>query len=202
MSSSVAETVTIIEAALAPRHQRLSIATDALHEHLHTVVAGIAPFESRENFGRFAAAQYQFQREIEGLYQRPALQALLPELPARSRRSAAEADLADLGVALPQPDLQRTASISDAEAIGWIYVSEGSTLGAAMLFKKAQQLGLGESFGARHLAASPEGRARHWKQFVGALDALDLADESDAELLAGGVAAFRRFGEILQRPKA
>ena len=194
--------LTVAEPALAPRHERLSAATDALHEHLHTVVGGIAPFESRENFGRFAAAQYQFQREIEALYQRPALQALLPELPSRSRRNAAEADLADLGVALPQPDLSRTAGLSDAEAIGWLYVSEGSTLGAAMLFKKAQLLGLNESFGARHLAASPEGRARHWKQFVSALDALDLADESDAQLMAGGVAAFKRFGEILQQPQA
>ncbi|MCJ9204033.1 biliverdin-producing heme oxygenase, partial [Acinetobacter baumannii] len=55
--------------------------------------------------------------------------------------------------------------------LGWIYVSEGSTLGAAFLFKEAQKhLGFSETFAARNLAAYPEGRAKVWKRFVKALD--------------------------------
>ena len=46
-------------------------------------------------------------------------------------------------------------------------MSEGSTLGAAFLFKEAQKhLGFSETFAARNLAAYPEGRAKVWKRFV------------------------------------
>lgn len=179
----------------AARSARLSAATDAFHQHLHTLVAAASPFDDRERYGRFAAVQYQFQTEIEPLYQRDSLQALIPDLAARSRCAAVATDLADLGVPLPPTHAAASAAIGDHTALGWLFVSEGSTLGAAMLFKRAQALGLSENFGARYLAAAPEGRARHWKQFVEALDGLELSDEADAQVIAGADAAFRRFAE-------
>ncbi len=179
----------------ALRSERLSASTDALHQHLHTLVAAAAPFASRENFGRFAQMQYRFQSEIEPLYRRGSLQALLPGLEARSRRKAVAADLADLGVALADVGSSQ-AVVSDHAALGWLFVSEGSTLGAAILLKRAEALGLSASFGARYLAPSAEGRARHWKAFVETIDGLPLTAEQDAEVLAGADAAFRRFAGL------
>ncbi len=180
------------------RSARLSQATDALHEHLHTVVSAARPFESRERFGIWVAVQYRFQREIEPLYRLPALEQWLPELAARSRENAAVADLADLGVPVPEVEAGRLAGLTPVQALGWLFVSEGSTLGAAILFKKAQGLGLDENFGARHLAAAPEGRARHWKQFVSVVDTLDLSAEQELELQDAALSAFRRFDELLR----
>ena len=187
--------------AAAPRHQRLSDATDALHEHLHGVVASLAPFDSRDNFARFAAVQYIFQCEIEPLYARPALQALLPDLQSRSRRSAVAADLADLGRSLPSVEDGLAATLDVPAAIGWLFVSEGSTLGAAMLLKRAQALGLTETFGARHLAPDPAGRGKHWKRFVDALDGLELDDGDDAGLIEGARSAFLHFGTLLEQAR-
>lgn len=185
-------TATVSEAA---RSERLSSATDAFHQHLHTLVAAAAPFDDRERYAKFAGVQYQFQTEIEPLYRRDSLQALVPGLSARSRRTAVAADLADLGVALPEATADGAASRSDHEALGWLFVSEGSTLGAAILLKRAQALGLSETFGARYLAPAPEGRARHWKQFIEMLDGLALTPAEDAQVIAGADAAFRRFAE-------
>lgn len=189
----------LIEAPLVPRHQRLSAATDAQHEELHGVVAALAPFERRENFARFVAVQYQFQSEIESLYHRPELQALLPGLADSSRKAATIADLADLGVTTPVGDPGKASSFGFAEALGWLFVSEGSTLGAAVLLKRAQVLGLGENFGARHLAGAPEGRARHWRAFVTMLDALQLDETEDAAVIRGAQSAFARFRELLRQ---
>src|SRR6218665_2907376 len=156
------------------RSARLSKATDGLHEHLHTVVSSARPFESVERFGTWVSVHYRFQREIEALYRLPVLQEWLPGMAERSRLDAAETDLADLGVTLPTVDATRLAGTGPIAALGWLFVSEGSTLGGAMLFKRAQVLGLSESYGARHLAAPPKGRARHWKEFVRVVDELPL----------------------------
>jgi heme oxygenase (biliverdin-IX-beta and delta-forming) len=184
-----------------PRHIRLSGATDALHEHLHTVVASIAPFDSRENYARFVEVQYIFHREVEPLYRRPALQVLLPDLDTRSRRAAAAADLQDLGRSLPSVEAGLAETLSVPQAIGWLFVAEGSTLGAAILLKRVQSLGLSESFGARHMAPHPSGRAKLWKRFVDALDGLQLSEEDDAELIGGARMAFQHFGELLTRER-
>lgn len=79
----------------------------------------------------------------------------------------------------------------------WLYVAEGSNLGAAFLFKAAAALGLDASFGARHLAGHPDGRAQHWREFTAALDALELDLEEDARVIAGAEAAFGRVQALV-----
>jgi heme oxygenase (biliverdin-IX-beta and delta-forming) len=187
--------VTIAE----PRHQRLSAATDELHEHLHTIVASLEPFASRERFGTFVAVQYLFQRAIEPLYEDSRLQGLIPDLAGRSRRAAVESDLTDLGVPRPSVVEDLGQQLSAHQALGWLFVSEGSTLGAAMLIKRVQPLGLSDSFGARHLAAHPDGRAKHWKRFTEALNSLQLTDDEEAEVIDGAKSAFRHFGVLLRQ---
>ncbi|MDQ2186370.1 biliverdin-producing heme oxygenase [Alcaligenaceae bacterium A4P071] len=176
--------------------QRLRTETAAQHERMHTLMAEGKPFADRDAYARFVAAQYVFQRDVEHLFAAPDLRAAVPDIDMRGRQSASQADLADLGAAVPDTPLA-THDIGMPEALGWLYVSEGSTLGAAFLFKEAQSaLGLTADFGARNLAAYPEGRARAWKQFVAALDAAppDLHDGA----IAGANAAYDRFGALLR----
>ena len=77
-------------------------------------------------------------------------------------------------------------------ALGWLYVAEGSNLGAAFLLKEAIKLGLNDGFGVRHLAAAPEGRGLHWKTFTAALDTVALTPEEEQRVVAGAKAAFAR----------
>ena len=91
------------------------------------------------------------------------LTTIVPDLPARCRAEAAKADLADLETDVPDPVAGAVNNPSKAEALGWLFVSEGSKLGAAFLIKRAVGLGLSETFGARHLAEPAGGRAEGWK---------------------------------------
>lgn len=183
--------------ALSPPHLRLRHATAAHHERMHAIMGRLDVFASRDTYARFVQAQYRFQRDLSPLLEWPSLAAHLPDLPRRSRIQACLQDLADLGAAPSAPE--PAVGVSEpAQAWGWLYVSEGSTLGAALLLQQAHALGLSEDFGARHLAAHPRGRAGAWREFQAALDAaVDLPQQTE-QAIVGACAAFDRFGALLE----
>ena len=186
----------------ALRSQRLNQVTHAPHAELDALVKAHAPFDSRESFARFVVAQYLFQAELQPLYNDPNLVAIVPDLAQRCRAQQALLDLADLGTQAPAALRGPLQAPSLGEAMGWIFVSEGSKLGAAFLIKRAAALGLSDSFGARHLGEPQGGRAEGWKQFTRILDGLDLTAEEDAAAERGAVAAFARFTELLKHAYA
>ena len=182
-----------------PLSLRLRQDTARQHERMHVLMARAEPFANRKAYARFVGVQYLFQRDLEPMQGEPAVQAAVPGLRARERAEAARADLQDLGEAEPEapPPFARPGM---PQALGWLYVSEGSTLGAAFLLKEVQQkLGLDATFGARNLAAHPEGRAVAWKRFITALDAAQLSPAEQDAVVAGARAAFARFELLLQR---
>lgn len=178
------------------RAKRLKALTRDTHEVLDNSIMAKASFESIEGYGRFVLVQYLFHREIDALYGDAALQALLPELPERRRLPLITADLDDLGRSLPQsaepPVFGEGGEVDVAAALGWLYVAEGSNMGAALLRKEAAKMGLSDRHGARHLAPAPEGPAAHWRAFTAALDAVDLTTSEEARVVAGANAAFAR----------
>ena len=187
----------------ASRALRLKQATHAMHDRLDKSIMAHNPFGSRENYARFLKVQHQFHREIDALYSNPVLDKLLPDLAGRRRFDLIEQDLADLCTAAPSSDASpvfvRNADADLPTALGWIYVAEGSNLGAAFLLKAAQQLGLSETFGARHLAAAPEGRGLHWKTFTTALNSVSLAGPEEERVIAGAQQAFACVQGLVNR---
>lgn len=184
------------------RSQRLNQVTHAPHTELDALVKSHKPFDSRESFARFVVAQYLFQSELQALYNDPQLIAIVPDLPQRCRAEQARLDLADLDTDVPAPLPGALQHPSLGQALGWIFVSEGSKLGAAFLIKRAVALELSDSFGARHLGEPAGGRAEGWKQFTRILDSLELSAEEDAAAERGAVAAFERFTELLKHAYA
>lgn len=188
---------------LSGRAKRLKEATHDTHDRLDKSIMAHNPFESRGRYGLFVKVQHQFHREIDALYENPVLDKLLPDLAGRRRFHLIGQDLADLGVAAPSSDAAPAfASRTDVDlptALGWLYVAEGSNLGAAFLLKAAERLGLSETFGARHLAAAPEGRGLHWKTFTAALDGVRLTGPEDERVTAGAHNAFARVQGLVNQ---
>lgn len=174
------------------RTQRLRNATHAAHEALDRRIMAARPFADRDHYLRFLRMQYRFHRDVDALFGHPALAAIVPELPQRRRLPAIVQDLADFGQAPPAVDAAPAlaATADTATALGWFYVVEGSNLGAAVLLKLAAGLGLDEQAGARHLAGHADGRARHWRGFTVALDALRLDEAEESRLVAAARDAF------------
>lgn len=182
------------------RARRLRAATGAAHERLDQRIMAAGPFASRENYGRFLAVQHAFHSDLAPLYADPRLAGFISDLAARERLSAIGTDLTDLGLPVPEAGASRAPDPADlSEALGWLYVAEGSNLGAAFLLKMAAALDLGEAFGARHLAGHPEGRAQHWRGFTAALDAVALSEAEEARAVAGAEAAFARVEDLVER---
>lgn len=179
-----------------PLSKQLKAQTHETHDQLDKSIMATASFETVHGYGRFVRMQYQFHRDIHALYDDAALAALLPGLAGRRRLELIGADLADLGIAIP--DMQVPPVFSDAMAVdvptafGWLYVAEGSNLGAALLRKEAAKLGFSDDHGARHLAPAAEGPAMHWRAFTAGLDAAELSPEEEARAVAGAEAAFAR----------
>ncbi|WP_339436017.1 MULTISPECIES: biliverdin-producing heme oxygenase [unclassified Pseudomonas] len=184
------------------RSQRLNQITNEPHTKLDALVKAHAPFETQANFARFVVAQYLFQSELVALYNDAELIKIVPDLAERCRADAAKQDLADLDTEVPAPVAGAVKNPSKAEALGWLFVSEGSKLGAAFLIKRAVGLGLSETFGARHLGEPAGGRAEGWKRFTRTLDALEFSAEEEAAVEKGAVDAFVRFTILLEQAYA
>lgn len=182
-----------IETQPDTRSQRLKAATRDSHGALDKRIMAGDIFASREQFARFLRVQYRFHRDIDALYDSAELDTLLPQLDARRRLPQIRRDLSDLQQALPPtattPRLPATLPLP--VALGWLYVAEGSNLGGTVLYKMAARLGLDAGFGARHLAAHPDGAARHWREFTAALDSVPLSAGQEQQVIDAADAAFR-----------
>jgi heme oxygenase (biliverdin-IX-beta and delta-forming) len=177
---------------------RLKQETLTEHDRMERLMEQSGVFDSQNNYAQFTLSQYYFQKDVEHLYLDQKVQALIPDLDVRGRSEAAYQDLVDLEIK-PQQETVATNSVQYPESLGWIYVSEGSTLGAAFLYKAAQaKFGFNADFAARNLAAYPEGRAIVWKRFKQTLDGAGFNEEEKNKIIAGALAGFKRFGDLLQ----
>lgn len=177
------------------RAKRLKAFTSTVHEGIDRSIMSVASFASIDRYKHFLAIQYLFHRDVAALYAGPHLLAAFPDLAARCRLPLVVADMEDLAVAVPEaepPVFISGTSLDLATALGWLYVAEGSNMGAALLRKEAQKLGLSDDFGARHLAPAPEGPAPHWRAFTSALDAVALTDAEEERADEGALEAFAR----------
>lgn len=182
------------------RARRLRAATGDMHERLDSRINASAAFDSVEAYGRFAQMQWVLHAELAPLYGDARLQAALPGLPERQRLAVVAADLADLDLApVVGPEARFAAGRIDmAEALGWLYVAEGSNMGAALLRKAVARLGLSDEFGARHLAPPPGGPALQWRAFTAALDAAELEPAGEDRAVQGARAAFARVERLAE----
>ena len=172
-----------------------SVSTDS-HESLDKRIMSLAPFSSRERYAQFVRTQARLHQVTSHWFQNEALRSWLPDLDQRDRVSEVLLDCADLGVSKEDQveDALASAKASNDNpyaALGWLYTVEGSNLGAAFLLKIARaQLGLSETFGARHLAGHEDGRGQYWRKFREDLDAIALTDEQREQAQQGALAAF------------
>lgn len=177
--------------------KRLKEQTTAIHDSVDNLVMSVEPFSSKENYVKFLHLQSVFHKAVDHIYKNAELNQAIPELEYMARYDAVVQDLQDLGEAAYEygkPLPHETGN----KAIGWLYCAEGSNLGAAFLFKHAQKLDYNGENGARHLAPHPDGRGKHWREFVGYLNALPLSAEAEAEAIEGAKEAFAFYKVILR----
>ncbi|GGA87697.1 heme oxygenase [Brucella endophytica] len=182
---------------ITSRAKRLKAATHDTHDRLDRKIMAADPFASIERYGWFLDVQYRFHHGIDPLYRNHDLAAIIPDLESRRRLDLIRQDLLDIEAPMPAPPASEDDLIDVPNSLGWLYVAEGSNLGAAFLLKEAARLGLSENFGARHLAAAPEGRGLQWRTFTAALDRIDLSEEAEERAIEGAGQAFARVNQLV-----
>ena len=180
-----------------PLSKHLKTGSSRDHDSVDALVMQARPFENLERYSSFLQLQHRFHGAIHELYSDAALNRLLPGLQALPRFEAVCVDMDDLNLQIPAAPAPVKPQSMHA-ALGWLYCAEGSNLGAAFLFKATQQIGFDAKRGARHLAAHPDGRALHWRQFVALLDGLDLDETQNNEALLGAIDAFDFYRSALR----
>lgn len=181
-------------ASTLPLSKRLKLSTHAAHKRVDKAIMALSPFANLDGYKRFLTVQYQFQRYTAPLYEQAELREWLEQLAQRCRFNAVKLDAKDLSIKEDELNISLASPPpidSLAAALGWLYVNEGSNLGAAFLLKYATQLGLSANFGARHLAPSDAGRGLHWRYFIAQLDAVPLSSEQEDQALQGAQDAFK-----------
>jgi heme oxygenase (biliverdin-IX-beta and delta-forming) len=151
--------------------------TREIHQRLDDHVGG---FETREDYADFVERSLRFRAVAE--LSCSGYPAWTPLLLADDLRH----DLGDLGLSPASGPVEGLDLPTSAAKLGGLYVLEGSALGARLLMRRAESLGLTDQYGARHLAHQT-GDATRWKRFVAVLD---RDDEDPEAVLAGALAVF------------
>ena len=151
-----------------PRRWHLRAATHASHDAVDRVVGGV---DTLAGYGDYVLALHRFRAVVETALKGIVLPEGLRGWQPASVAPALLSDMGDLDLA-PLPPLSG-GPLLDARgetAYGTLYVLEGATLGAQVLLRRAQKLGLTSQHGARHLALQA-GRVPQWREFLTRLEA-------------------------------
>lgn len=186
----------------APILQRLRRDTHAQHEAVEA-----NPFNEALGAGTATAAQTAwFLGKLYGFVQplEKQLAALAPtldpawELPARRRAHLIPADLADLlgpAAPLPPPCPVLPPLATPAQALGVLYVLEGSTLGGQVIARQLEKAGLGAA--RRYFTAYGALTGPRW-QATCRLLAEAATPENEAEIVASAQRTFADLGAWLR----
>lgn len=145
-------------------------ATSDLHDRLDSQVGSFADLDA---YRRYLAGTWRFRSALE-----PALdpvqgwqsQPIVPLIAA---------DMADLDLCDGNAPSGAPGWSGDAALLGVHYVVEGSSVGARLLLRRAGQLGLDGTRGARHLAGQAADTGR-WPRFLALLDQSQGVDHARA----------------------
>ncbi|MEQ8307671.1 MAG: biliverdin-producing heme oxygenase [Hoeflea sp.] len=149
--------------------------TSPLHKNLDDVVGD---FGSQEAYMAYVRKTHRFRDTIESaLADDSASNWTLDRI-----ANLAATDIDDLGIdLLPETD-SKVCFDTSARRLGAFYVLEGSSLGARLLLRRAEALGMRADLGARHLARQASD-PRRWRVFLTVLEELP-EDQHEAALAA------------------
>lgn len=163
--------------------------------HAHAVVdAAVGAFADIKGYGRYLAAIYRFRAPIERDLAEIAWPASMGVWRPRRVSAAIADDLDDLGLDIPE--LAPNSCVAEDALMGTLYVLEGSILGAQVLFRRAQELGLSAAHGARHLALQ-SGGIEEWRGFLALLEVAEPFDLEGAT--AASLATFAAAENAFQK---
>lgn len=180
-------------AAGPDRRSRLRSATDDAHRRLDEIVDQAGFFDDRSSYARYLEATLRARQPLELALTDSGAETLFEVWPDRRIVAALREDIADVTGAAPAADPTVIVStLSAAQAIGGLYVLEGSALGGRQLAVRAHALGMSPAHGARHFARQTA-IPKSWSTFLRVLEALPLDAAGEDACIAAAIEVFASF---------
>lgn len=187
------------------RRMRLRDATAERHRALEEAVEHRGFFADQDAYSGYLERLYALYSVLEPALASAGAAELLPDWPRRRKLPALAEDLAVLSGRRPmRPSesaegiaLTGSAAVTRRSLLGTLYVVEGSTLGGALLARRAAMLGFTRERGARYLDIYGPERARMWRGFLGVLETAPLAPCEEAAMLDAAQRTFSLFHRFL-----
>ncbi len=180
---------------------RLRDDTRELHERVEAATDVVRRCRTMDGYRDLLRRTSACVQGIEAALAGVALSEAGLDFDARRKGARLADDLRTLGEAAVAPrDFAPPATV--AEALGVVYVVEGSMLGARILLRTIESsLGLSATHGASYFAGYGDRTAAMWKEFEARADAWCGDDETRyAEALRGAQRAFAAFERELAGP--
>lgn len=182
----------LYDTSLSIRH-RLKQATTPAHASLEARIGSLA---TQIEYNEYLRGLYAFRSAAEDWLFTHGVKGTVAWAPQTIARELHE-DINDLALTplSVSPVSWAQSAASESFALGVHYVLEGSALGARILCKQVEALGLTRNYGARHLWAQAE-TLQSWRGF---LDTLNTHEGDEAALIAGANAAFNAAAGAMER---
>ncbi len=171
-------------------------ATKVAHQQLEkTVVLRLKNIRSAADYADFLKHFYAYFRAVE-LAIAPFITAdVLPDYPQRRNSAYLKRDIEDLGGDTTGLPAALAPAIGDAaEAMGALYVLEGSIMGGPYIVQLLRKYGMETGFS--FFAGYGEDTGRLWEAFTAALNAVASSPERRQAAIAMADETFRRFGDV------
>lgn len=122
----------------------------------------------------------------------------LPDHQDRRNSSYIKADIQELGGDLTNLPSASAPTVTNAvEAMGALYVLEGSIMGGPYIVQMLRKLGIDRGFA--FFSGYGENSGKMWHAFTEALDKLPQSAHEEEKAVEAAVETFRKFGDVFEQ---
>lgn len=178
--------------------------TQPIHKALEAIPLSMALLSdtlSLSQYTHYLQAMYPVIRDVEQQVF-PIVKSLLPDLPQRMKQHLLEQDLKGLNTEIPtgaSPLQDDLPTLTIAQAMGLMYVIEGSTLGGRVILKSLDKnLGLSAENNAAYFSGYGAGTGLLWKAFLEHLTNYAVNENKQQEVIAGAEMGFAAIYEMMK----
>ncbi len=177
-------------------NQEIRDATGVAHQQLEkTVIYRIKAISSEQDYAGFLKYFYAYFRAVEETVKPFITTEVLADYPTRRSSSYLKNDIGALGGDVDVvPGAIAPAISNAAEAMGALYVLEGSIMGGPYIVQMLQKRGIGQGFTFFSGYGAQAGQM--WQTFIDALNAVVATEEEKRQALEKAVETFSRFEDV------
>jgi len=180
---------------------KIKEATKVPHQEVEKkVVSRIKSIRSDADYADLLKHFYAYFNVVEKAIAPYITSAILPDLAGRRNASYIKADIEALGASTDELPLAVAPEINNiVQAIGALYVLEGSIMGGPYIVQMLQKSGLTKGFS--FFSGYGEASGQKWNTFVQVLNTIAQNEEEAEQALKSAHETFARFGDVFSDVK-